>query len=193
MEINELGIEIAKGIVATGIEGAFDNFCCSTAGDKICIGVSSWENSRADAILTQLNGGDKFIGRSYSDIVNSGEADELSALLDTDEGHNVQLATLGKDCENYAQAVIDAGLTDARCVIYAGMWCPTSDYIVSLFIKHRLERGYDISANIDNLNDTFYNEYATAAGCDDYTEGYQNRATNTYNYTLNLDLSAYGY
>lgn len=193
MEINELGIEIAKGIVESGIEGAFNNFCCSTAGDKICIGVSSWENNRAEAILNQLDGGAKFIGRTYSDIKDSDEEDELANLLDTEQGHKVQLETLGKDCEAYAQAVIDAGLTDARCVIYAGMWCPTSDYIVGLFITHRLERGYDISANLDNLNDVFYNEYAVAAGCEDYSDGYQNRATNTYNYVSNLDLSAYGY
>ena len=189
-----MGNEIAKAIVETGVEGGFDNVCSSTAGDKICIGISSWENERASEILSMIDGGSYYDNRTYSDIVNAGEKETLSELLNSEQGQEAQLQILSRDCEDYAQSVIDAGLTDARTVIYAGVWCPTSTYIVSLFIKNRINRGYDIKTNLDNLYKVFYDEYTDAAGVgEQYREGYQNRATNTYNYVKDLDLSAYGY
>ena len=195
MQISELGKEVAMGLVNTGIEGGFGSVSCSTAGDYPSMGCQQVEghNGRGDELLESINGGDRFTGRTYSDIEAAGELDALSALLDSPEGQAAQLAILQRDTERYAQTVIDAGLTDARCVIYASMWCPTSEYIVGLFIKNRINRGYDIADNLENLYDAFYVEYANAAGCNEYAPGYQNRAENTYNYVANLDLSAYGY
>ena len=86
MEIAELGNEIAKAIVETGVEGGFDNVCSSTAGDKICIGVSSWENERASEILSMIDGGSYYDNRTYSDIVNAGEKETLSELLNSNQG-----------------------------------------------------------------------------------------------------------
>jgi hypothetical protein len=191
MTIEELGKEIALGLVNTGIEGGFGSVSCSTAGDYPSLGAQQVEGDRADELLNNIAGGDKFAERSYSDIENAGELDELSALLDSAEGQAAQLEIIGRDTQTYAQRAIDCGLTDARCVIYAGMWGPTSTYIVGKFVQNRIDR--NIAANLENLNQIFYDEYAAAAGCSDYATGYQNRANNTYNYVSSLDLSAYGY
>lgn len=195
MEINDLGKEIALGLINTGVEGGYGSVSCSTAGDYPSMGCQQVEgiNGRGDELLNAIPGGAYYAGRSYSDIESAGELDALSALLDSPEGQAAQLEILQRDTNRYAQTVIDAGLTDARCVIYAGMWCPTSEYIVGLFISNRLQRGYNIADNLDNLYQTFFDEYATAADCEDDAEGYDNRANNTYNYVFNLDLSAYGY
>jgi len=194
MEINDLGKEIALGLINTGVEGGYGSVSCSTAGDYPSMGCQQVEGigGRGDELLNSISGGAYYAGRSYSDIEAAGELDTLSALLDSQEGQQAQLAILQRDTNRYAQTVIDAGLTDARCVIYAGMWCPTSEIVVSAFLQHRLQRGYDIADNLDNLYTAFFNEYAAAADCEDDAEGYQNRANDTYNYVANLDLSAYG-
>jgi len=191
MTIEELGKEIALGLISTGIEGSFGSVSCSTAGDYPSLGAQQVEGGRADELLNSIAGGGKFAGRSYSDIENAGELDELSALLDSAEGQAAQLEIIGRDTQTYAQRAIDCGLTDARCVIYAGMWGPTSTYVMGKFIQNRIDR--DIAANLENLNQVFYDEYAAAAGCSDYAAGYQNRAQSTYDYVSSLDLSAYGY
>lgn len=194
MEVNDLGKEIAIGLLNTGVEGGYGSVSCSTAGDYPSMGCQQIEGigGRGDELLNSITGGDHYVGRSYSDIEAAGELSFLAALLDSEEGQKAQMTILQHDTISYAQACIDAGLTDARCVIYAGMWCPTSQYIVGLFIQHRIERGYEIAANLETLNQTFYDEYADAADCSSYAESYQNRAQSTYSYVSSLDLSAYG-
>lgn len=194
MEIEELAKEVAKGLVNTGVEGGFECVTCSTAGDYPSCGCSQWEGGRADNLLSTIDGGSYYAGRTYSDIENAGELDALSALLDSEQGQQAQLNLLASDAVDYVNAAIDNGLTDARCVIFAGIWGPTSTYIEGLFIKNRIARGYDIAANLDNLYQVWHDQYTDAAGVgEQYREGYENRADNTYNYVSNLDLSAYGY
>ena len=191
MTREELAKEIAKGLVETGVEGPFDTVCCSTAGDYPSIGVSCWEGGRADTLLSYIDGGDKFIGRSYSDIEESGELPELAELLDSEQGHEAQITMLSYDTEEYVEAVIDAGLTDERCIIYAGIWCPTSHYVVARFIERRADRGEDVN-DLWTLADLFGSEYAIAADCEEYADGYENRAWRTYEHVSELDLSEYG-
>ena len=89
-------------------------------------------------------------------------------------------------------ALLDAGLTNARCIIYAGIWCPTSHRVVNVFVGNRLKRGYDIN-DLQTLYELFHSEYYISADVGEmYKEGYQNRANNTYDYVVNLDLSMYG-
>ena len=53
------------------------------------------------------------------------------------------------------------------------------------------EWGYDIN-DLDVLYKLFYDQYWQAADVgEEYAEGYQNRAINTYNYVTDLDLSQY--
>lgn len=178
MDNKELAKEIAKGLVDTGIEGGYDAVSCSTAGDYPSIGCSQWEGNRADILLGYIDGGDKFAGRSYSDIEESGEIEELEELLDSPQGQEAQLMILSDDTEMYVEAVKEAGLTDEQCIVYAGMWCPTSHYVVSSFIESR-----DIDINdIDSLHEEFRENYADYADCSEYAEGYANRADNTYEY-----------
>lgn len=191
MTRDELAKEIAKGLIETGVEGPFDAVSCSTAGDYPSIGCSQWEGSRADTLLSYIDGGEKFIGRSYSDIEASGELPELAELLDSRQGHEAQLMILASDAMAYVESVMDAGLTDERCIIYAGTWCPTSHYVVARFIERRAERGEDVN-NLWTLAELFGAEYAIAADCEEYADGYENRAWRTYEHVSELDLSEYG-
>ena len=193
MTIDELGKEIALGLVNTGIEGSFGSVSCSTAGDYPSMGCQQVEgiDGRGDELLNSIPGGDKFVGRTYSDIEDSGELNELSELLESPAGKTAQISILQRDTSRYAQKCINAGLTDARCVIYAGMWCPTSEYIVGLFIRNRVSR--NIADNLRNLYNIFRDDYARAADCMDYAEGYENRSDSTFDYVSSLNLSAYGY
>lgn len=193
MTREQLANEIAKGLIATEVEGPYDCVTCSTAGDYPSLGCSQWEGPRADDLLSRIEGGDHFIGRSYSDIEDSGELYNLQALIGGDEGQAAQLAKLSEDCLDYVDALQGnvQSLDQSRCLIYAGMWCPTSTSVVVNFCVRREDRGYDLRS-LDELANTFRDEYATAAGCEDYAEGYANRAVATHDYVAALDLSQYG-
>jgi len=189
MTPDELTKAIARGLVETGVEGPYGAVSCSTAGDYPSMGCSQWEGigGRGDLLLSYIDGGDQFAGRTYSDIEAAGELDALSALLDSEQGRAAQDMILAQDCANsYLPALIDAGLIDPDCIIYAGIWCPTSHYVVSRFLQRRAERGYDINC-LGTLRDLFHDEYAAAADCSEYADGYANRANNTYDYVVGLE------
>ena len=194
MTDEQIALEGAKAIINTGVEGAYNSVSCSTAGDYPSLGVSQWEGSRGDYLLSWLDGGLKFIGRSYSDIENSGEIEELSTLLDSEQGKIAQQQILANDILNtYIPALkqID-GLTNALCIIYSICWCPTSHRVVSIFVNNRLKWGYDVN-DLNVLYKLFFDQYYIAADVGEYyRNGYQNRAINTFNYVDSLDLSNYG-
>ena len=192
MDDKQLAKEIALGIVNTGVEGCYDNVCCSTAGDYPCIGVSSWEGidgGRGDILLSYIDGGSQFAGRTYSDIVDSGELDALKELLGSEQGQAAQNMILADDCrDKYLPALAEVeGLENPLCIIYAGIWCPTSHYVVRNFLQRRVSRGYDVNS-LEAMRDMFRDEYAIAADCADYMEGYANRANTTYDYVSGLDV-----
>lgn len=191
MTNEQLAYEIAKGLISTGVEGPYNAVSCSTAGDYPSLGVSQWEGSRGDYLLSWLDGGLKFIGRSYSDIENSGELEELSALLESEQGQSAQNQILANDClQTYLPSL--SMLTNPLCIIYSGIWCPTSHNVVRVFLNNRIERGFDVD-DLNVLYQLFYDEYYLAADVgEEYKDGYQNRAINTYNYVTDLDLSNYG-
>jgi hypothetical protein len=185
----ELAREIALGIINTGVEGSYDNVCCSTAGDYPCMGVSSWEgiNGRGDALLSYIDGAQKFMGRTYSDIIDSGEKQELRDLLNSEQGQIAQQMILTQDClELYVPFLNQVeNLDDSKCFIYAGIWCPTSHYVVRNFLRRR-QYDYDIR-NLEILRDMFIDSYYIAADVGErYALGYANRANNTYNYVRDL-------
>ena len=94
-------------------------------------------------------------------------------------GHEGQIEKLSEDCLDYVDELLDvAGFDDPACVIYAGMWCPTSTAVVSRFVYNRLRRGVDMN-DLEICAETFRDEYATAADCEEYAEGYANRAEMT--------------
>lgn len=190
MTREEIAREIAKALVETGIEGGFDAVSCSTAGDYPSIGCSQWEGSRADDLLDKIAGGEKFIDRTYSDIEQAGELEELAALLDSPEGQQAQLAQLEADCLYYVDTLQRIPeLDDSRCIIYAGTWCPTSTITVATFIERRAGNGYNIRS-LEALRDMFRDEYAGAA-CIPVScyAGYENRAERAYQYVAAIDLT----
>lgn len=195
MTNEELAKEIAKGIINTGVEGDYGSVSCSTAGDYPSMGVSQWEGigGRGDSLLSYIDGGNKFIGRSYSDISDSGELEELSELLNSEQGQEAQLIILSQDCLDSYVPVLNMveKLDDSRCFIYAGIWCPTSQYVVKTFLRNR-QNNYNIR-DLNELRNLFADFYYIAADVgSQYEEGYRNRANNTFNYISSLDLSEFG-
>lgn len=191
MTNEQLAKEIALGIINTGVEGGYDNVCCSTAGDYPCMGVSSWEGigGRGDSLLSYIDGAQKFIGRTYSDIRDNGEKQELRELLNLEQGRAAQQIILANDClELYVPYLKQVEtLDDTRCFIYAGIWCPTSQYVVRNFLRRR-QNNYDIR-NLETLRDIFRDQYYIAADVgEEYALGYANRANNTFQYVANLEL-----
>lgn len=126
-----LAKEIAKGIIATGIEGGYDSVAKSTAYAYPSISVSQWEGNRANELLRAIPGGEEFVGRTYIDIKASGELPMLKELLRSDAGKQAALDQLSRDCLQYVEVLQQVPtLDDTRCIIYAGMWCPTSTDVV---------------------------------------------------------------
>lgn len=194
-----LAREIAKGIIATGIEGGFDSVAKSTAYAYPSISVSQWEGNRADELLRAIPGGEEFVGRTYIDIKASGELPMLKELLRSDAGKQAALDQLSRDCMQYVDMLQQVPtLDDTRCIIYAGMWCPTSTYVVKRFLENRFERVNLRSLEV--LNKLFKNYYYIAADVGEmYRAGYANRAEATYQYVAGIDLTtpygvpAYGF
>ncbi len=75
-------------------------------------------------------------------------------------------------------------------MIYAGMWCPTSHYVVRKFLWNR-EDEHNLR-DLDEMRKLFEYDYAIAADCAEYAYGYANRARTTFEYVASLDLSEYG-
>lgn len=184
-----LAREIAKGIIATGIEGDFDSVAKSTAYAYPSISVSQWEGNRADELLRSIPGGEEFVGRTYVDIKASGELPMLKELLRSDAGKQAALDQLSRDCLQYVEVLQRVPtLDDTRCIIYAGMWCPTSTYVVKRFLKNRFERVN--LRSLEALNNLFKNYYWIAADVGEmYRVGYANRAEATYQYVAGIDLT----
>ena len=188
MTKEELAREIAKGIIETGIEGDYGSVSCSTAGDYPSIGVSQWEGERANRLLENISGGAHYAYRSYYDLKYSYAIQDLKELLMSDEGQRAQLDMLAEDCEDYVETLWEVpDLDDTKCTIYAGMWCPTSETVVRNFLMRRQERGYDLR-DINVIYELFREQYAYAACCEEYAEGYANRADATYEYVMSLEV-----
>ena len=182
-----LAKEIADGIVATGVEGGFDSVSCSTAGNYPSMGVSQWEGSRGDNLLSWIDAGRKFMGRSYQDIVDAGELYELKHVLSSPQGQHAQCEILAYDCLDYVDALMPL-IADSKCVIYAGIWCPTSTNVVEIFVQNRRDWGYDVN-NLAKLRDVFREQYWKAADVgEQYRQGYANRAERTYSYLVDHDI-----
>ena len=194
-----LAREIAKGIVNTGIEGSYNSVAKSTAYDYPSVGMSQWEGRRANDLLSMIPGGGQFVNRNYIDIQASGELPMLRELLSSDAGQKAQLELLAHDCLSYVDALQSVPtLDDTRCLIYAGMWCPTSTYVVKHFLSNRYTH-WDLRS-LEKLNKLFKGYYWIAADVGEmYRAGYANRADITYQYVAGIDLSTpygippYGY
>lgn len=196
---DNLAKEIAKGIVATGVEGSYDSVAKSTAYDYPSIGVSQWEGRRANDLLAMIPGGGEFVNRTYIDIQASGELPMLKELLGSAAGQQAQMGLLTHDCLAYVEALQTVPtLDDTRCLIYAGMWCPTSTWVVKHFLSNRYT--YWDLRSLEKLNKLFKLHYWIAADVGEmYQPGYANRAEITYQYVAGIDLftpygiPAYGY
>ena len=184
-----LAKEIAKGIIETGIEGAYDSVAKSTAYSYPSIGVSQWEGDRANNLLRMIPGGEEFLNRTYINIQASGELPMLRELLRSEAGQKAQLELLSRDCLQYVEALKEVPtLDDTRCMIYCGMWCPTSTWVVKRFLANRYMH-VDLRS-LEALYKLFKNYYWIAADVGEmYRAGYANRAENTYQYVAGIDLT----
>lgn len=184
-----LAKEIAKGLIETGVEGAYDSVAKSTAFDYPSIGCSQWEGGRADDLLAKIPNGERFVGRDYVEIRDSGELEDLKALLRSEEGKKAQLEQLTSDCLEYVSALqLVPTLDDTRCLIYVGIWCPTSTWVVQSFLTNRCAK-YNLRS-LSTLRDIFRDEYYISAGVGRaYKSGYAHRAEATFQYVAGIDLT----
>lgn len=184
-----LATEIAKGIINTHVEGYYDSIAKSTAYDYPSIGVSQWEGTRANDLLAKIDGGNEFVGLDYNAILYSGKLERLKEVLKSESGKKVQLEVLANDCMDYVNSLKRVPtLDDTRCFIYAGIWCPTSTYVVRKFLQNRAG-DYNLRS-LKTLRDLFKNKYYISAGVgEEYYWGYANRAENTYQYVAGIDLT----
>lgn len=184
-----LATEIAKGLINTGIEGGYDSVAKSTAYAYPSIGVSQWEGNRANELLRSIPGGTEYADRTYIDIKASGELPMLKELLRSEAGQQAQLEQLSRDCLQYVEALQQVPtLDDTRCIIYAGMWCPTSTWVVKRFLANRYMH-VDLRS-LEALYKLFKNYYWIAADVGElYRAGYANRARTTYEYVAGIDLT----
>lgn len=185
-----LATEIAKGIISTHVEGWYDSVAKSTAYEYPSIGVSQWEGNRADSLLSKIDGGEEFIGLSYASILNFGKLDRLKEVLRSESGKKAQLEVLSSDCMEYVDSLKRVPtLDDTRCFIYAGIWCPTSTYVVCKFLQNRAAENYNLRS-LKTLRNLFRDRYYISAGVGEYYRyGYANRAENTYQYVAGIDLT----
>lgn len=184
-----LAKEIAKGLINTGIEGGYDSVAKSTAYNYPSIGVSQWEGNRANELLRAIPGGTEYVDRTYIDIKASGELPMLKELLRSDAGQQAQLDQLSRDCLQYVEVLQQVPtLDDTRCLIYAGMWCPTSTWVVKRFLTNRYMH-VDLRS-LEALYKLFKDYYWIAADVGElYRVGYANRADVTYQYVAGIDLT----
>lgn len=190
MTREELAHEIALGLIATGVEGDYATITCSTAGDYPSFGISQWEGVRGDNLLKRVNLS-QFAGYSYSYLNYINKLNYISDVLDSDLGRKAQLAQLEEDCLVYVDSLKKVpGLTNPQCIVYAGIWCPTSHYVVTKFLTNKANNGYNIN-DIEVVTDLFIDYYADYA-CIPYNcyKGYYNRAVNTYDYVIELTFSS---
>ena len=175
-------IEIAKGLVATGVEGPYDTLVCSTAGDYPSIGCSCWEGARADAIFKELGLSD-YAGCSFSSLLDADKS-KIKLALGSDKGQQVQWAILSKDTAGYVDEILKTvTVNNIRCLIYLGIWCPTSTYCV---VRHAAKFSSCLD-DLDKLNSAFIDaptSYAlTTSGLGSgFEEGYRNRGNRTLVY-----------
>jgi hypothetical protein len=185
----QLAQEIAKGIGQTGIEGFYNSVSCSTAGDYPSMGISQWEGvgGRGDDLLNSIDGGAQFAGRTYSDIRDNEGIGALQTVLDSISGRAAQDRIIAFDCLAHYVPSVKEALSNDRCIIYAGMWCPTSHRVVRRFLLNRVD-SFDLN-NLDILHELFRDAYYIAASVgEEYAVGYANRANITYDYVLTLNI-----
>lgn len=179
-------IEIAKGLVATGVEGPYDTLVRSTAGDYPSIGCSCWEGARAEAIFKEI-GLSEFAGRSFASFSDA-EKSKIKLALGSDKGQQVQWAVLSKDTAGYVDEILKAvTVNNIRCLIYLGIWCPTSTYCV---VRHAAKFS-SVLDDLDKLNSAFIDgktSYAlTTSGVGaQLEEGYRNRGNRILAYCKGL-------
>ena len=147
-------VEIAKGLVATGVEGPYETCISSTAGDYPSIGCSCWEGNRADALLTNI-GMSQYCGRSFSSLTPQ-DISTIKTALGSEKGVSAQLAILSSDASNYVNSILaKVKITEIRCLIYAGIWCPTS---TSCVCSH-LGKNSGTVNDLDKLNHAFIDDH----------------------------------
>ena len=175
MQEKQLAAGIVEGIIQTGIEGTWGDVARSTKGDYPSLGISQWEGVRADGLLLHIPGGSQYAGRTYSELKQTGALKPLSRLLSGTAGQKAQRRELTDDARVYVKSLLRVPhFICPECIIYAGMWCPTSTKIVRLFLTNRC-LDYDLN-NLLCLHHLFKTQYAKAAGVTRYQKGYANRA-----------------
>lgn len=177
---------IAFGLIATGVEGAYNGYNPDTGANGYpAVGVSGWTDNRLQNLLGMIPGGDKYQNKTSSDFESDPALKQgLLDLLDSPNGQKAQQTMLANDSAIYVTTSKDYGLTDPKVLIYVGIWQPTSTtFAPSMASKHG---GNDLNT-VHNYFKTQY--YADAKVGSQYAGGYANRADKTLYWVNQCDLS----
>lgn len=156
-QVEELGKNIAEGIIRIGLEADFNSVSCSATNGFVTIGIGNWELNKADELLDNIPGGEHFSDRPYKEIADHNEIEDLQRLLSSEEGIRAQKKMMEDSATNFA---IDlkrfSNLTNKLCIVYAGMWCTRSTSDVIQFLKR-----YGKNININNIKELhgIFSEY----------------------------------
>ena len=104
----------------------------------------------------------------------------MKNLLATEQGRKIQEEQLQKDACNYVDMILLIPLKNTASIVYAGLWCPTSTWVVQAFLTNR-NKSYDLN-DVEVLSDVFKRFYARAAGVSAYTLEYALRADEQLRY-----------
>lgn len=177
---------IAFGLIATGVEGAYDGYNPSTGAEGYpAIGVSGWTSERMQALLGMIPGGDKYQSKTASDFENDpGLKQGLLTLLDSPAGQKAQQNMLANDTVVYIDTSKEVGIIDPKVLIYVGMWQPTStSFAASMAAQHG-------GNNLNEVHNYFKTQYYIDAKVgSEYAAGYSNRADKTLAWVNQCNLS----
>lgn len=177
---------IAFGLIATGIEGAYNGYNPSTGdGTYPAVGVSGWTGGRLQTLLGMIPGGDKYQNKTANDFENDSSLKQgFLDLLDSPAGQKAQQTMLASDTVEYVATSKKYGIIDNKVLVYVGMWQPTSTDFAAR--KASQNGGNDLN-QVHNYFKTQY--YADAEVGAQYAGGYANRADKTLAWVNQCDFS----
>lgn len=194
-DINRVVKFIVIGMAVGGYEGGFNNCCKSSAADMPSFGIGGWERETGDTFLqrmavkdTSLSSLTQYVGKSYSELVATGEKKIIQDLLESQAGQKAQMEIFAEDFPGRYFDAFNSTWPDyfnqnPAVQVYVGMWMNTAPYACAPYARDHAH------GTLDEIYATFHDGYAYDKVDSQYTAGYQNRAKGTYDYVKGLDFS----
>lgn len=174
------------GLASCGLEGGWANFCQSSAGDYPSMGIQGWEGfgGPGDELLQAIGCG-QYAGQSYSSLHANGGEEAIKQVLDSEQGHKIQMQLDSSYMANYLGILRGYGWnsSDPKATVFVLMWMGAGPGCCGPYACQTP------TANLDEIYQSFLNGWAQKAVASQYWEGYNNRTNTTYQYCQQIDMS----